>query len=143
MKTTPSDKFNLFVFSIDDTLAELRTETGLGEAGLDFSVESLDRLERWLSNQNMTLSHVRTINMVAQYLGEYMRLHHGGHWVLGEDENSTMTHDIPLIISHNDRGNPFSPISVVENFVVHKDSGLFRDAIDAEFDDFDFDLKPE
>jgi hypothetical protein len=138
-----NEKFNMFIFSIDNSLEYIREKSRFGESILDLSLDSLDKIEQYLLQSDVKLADIQLINMAAQYLGETVRKTYGGKWVLGDDDASSLTQNLPVIIGHNAAGNPFSPITIIENFAVHRDAGLLKSAVAAEFEDFDFGLQPE
>jgi hypothetical protein len=143
MANLDHEKFNKFIFSIDDSMDELQEIAKKHNVNLDFSKPSLGRLESLILKMKVRPEDGHSINILGQYLGEYMCKNHGGSWKLGDDPNDEFNFDMPCISGHNTAGNFFNPIEIVENYLADPFDGLFVSAIDAEFDYDSIDIQPE
>jgi hypothetical protein len=143
MNQLDHEKFNKFIFSIDDSIDELRSIFNAEKLSFSFSEVALFEIEKLISRRKIRSDDSHMINVIAQYIGEYMRKNHGGQWQLGSDEEDDFSFNMPCIVGHNTAGNYFNPIEITENYIADPFEGFFEGAIRAEFDFDKIDIHPE
>lgn len=124
------EKFQDFLIEMDDVL-ELFVATAQ-KAGfqLDYSLSSVDSLERFISEHNSRTNDSQFENRAARYLGEVFRKNLGGKWELCIKDSRHLYYKLPVITGHATMPIEFCPIEVVSGFIAAKTPGLFRRAID-------------
>jgi hypothetical protein len=138
------EKFNQFIFSIDDSIEEVIALGDANDIKIDFSESLPKRLEELIEKIDLQRSNNRMINVFGQFLGEYFRKTMGGQWSLGDDPGSSISFGQPVISGFNSIGHVFNPIRIVRNFVGRRISGIFESAIEAQRgEDTLSHLKPE
>lgn len=130
------EKYDLFMFELDDALEALITQVKKFDKPdllpLDYSIESLDRIER---SFDVVLDGVERVDdldvfatRVGRYLGEVLRKTVGGRWALCE-EPKNIAYGLPWITDL--KGLPgfgWSPLNVVFNYRSSRRSGLLKSA---------------
>lgn len=133
------DQFERFLVEMEDALERLVEDVeAAGEAfgPLDYSVESVDRLERWYDawlDGRVTSAAgedvVRT--RLARYLGQVVRKQAGGKWDLCTEPRA-VDYGLPILVGL--RGMPddywWCPLVLVGNYRVRRPKGLFRRAVE-------------
>jgi hypothetical protein len=137
------EKFNQWIFSIDDSIEELVELGKKHGVVLNFSIDTPDKLEKLLLKLQTEKKDSHQLNIFGQYLGEFFRKTVGGSWKLDDDEGNMLTFNKPVIAGHNDVGYVFDPIEIIEIYVVRKKSGTIASAVDAERGVDDLNLVPE
>jgi hypothetical protein len=137
------EKFNLFIFSVDDSVDEIQQLAKDKGIKLSFSAETPKSIEDLIIAIDLNAKDNHMINVLAQYIGEYFRKTIGGKWHLGDDPESSMTYNCPVISGHNSVGHVFDPIMTIRNFVIRRKQGIIATAIEAEKGVDDLNLIPE
>jgi hypothetical protein len=126
------EKFNHFVFSIDDTLEMLIVNAAEQGFALDHSEDSLETFENYILKSKSTVVDDLAINIYSQYVGEVFRKSYGGKWKIGDNPASDLDFNLPVIGDFNDVGYVFNPILIVRNFIIRQQRGLFKRAFEAQ-----------
>ncbi len=127
------DKFDDFLFMMDDQLEWLQQEADKHSIDLDLKTNSLGNLEKLfdlLSEDEDDDTIDGLIVVFARYLGEIVRLNYGGQWELSLS-GSKVNFNKPIIAGHSYiSGLEFSPILVMRAYAVHRKEGTLRRAIE-------------
>jgi hypothetical protein len=126
------ERFNQFVFSIDDSLAEILADASEYGLVMDCSENSLGPFESYVLKSKISINDDLAINKCAQYLGEVFRKSHGGIWKIGDNPESDLDYNLPVIADFNDVGFVFNPLLLVRNFVIRQQLGMFKRAFEAQ-----------
>jgi hypothetical protein len=128
------EKFETYVFEMDDVLEQLIDDADAAGFTLDYSLDSLDTLEAfWLAKKGDVDSE-RLVQRAARYFGEVFRKNVGGHWELSSDNPQDMYFKFPVIAGYS-QAHPymqFCPLFVFRNFVNRERRGILRKAIEAD-----------
>ena len=125
------DKFQHFLFEMDDVLDDFLVEAGTAGYQLDFSLDSIPLLEAYLLSHLGNKEVSRLKNKAARYLGEVFRKNVGGKWELCLKDPKYLYYKLPVIAGYSDKPIEFCPVDVIENFASKKGDGMLRRTIDA------------
>lgn len=92
------DEFEEFLFEMDDVLDDLVADAGSKGFGFDFSLESLDAFEEYLSSlrrEGQPRDFLRTRG--GRYLGEVFRKTFGGRWELCLKSPKYLYYGLPVL----------------------------------------------
>ena len=124
-------KFELFLTEVNylpDFLIERAKTKGYK---LDFSIESLTELERYLLTENIKRDD-QDQQLAAMYLGELIIKHYGGRWSIDLDNPKDIDFAIPVIKGHSKLDVSFNPFHTVSIFILRKNPGTFYKSIMAD-----------
>ncbi|WP_095092851.1 hypothetical protein [Pseudomonas sp. Irchel 3A5] len=125
------DKFQRFVFEMDDVMEVfIAFATGKGFR-LDYSIASLGDLELFIDCLGDGVREGEMLNRCSRYVGEVFRRNLGGCWDLCLDDQKNINFRLPVIDNFSDIDLEFCPLAVVSNYVARKKRGLLRDAVEA------------
>lgn len=111
------DTFEMFLFEMDDVLEEFVEEATQAGYKLDYSLDSLDTLERYYTFRHGQRDEERLINRCARYLGEVFLAVVGGNWRLSSHPRG-LYFKLPVITDYADRNLEYCPISVFNGFAL-------------------------
>lgn len=131
LRQADHDKFNSFVFSIDDTIDKLERIGSQHELSLQLNKDSLPALEKLVSKMNESIKDDLKINEFSQFLGETFRKTVGGQWMIGDNPDSDLDYKQPVIGGFNDVGYVFNPILIMRSLVNRKQDGMLARAFNA------------
>lgn len=124
------EAFDQFLMLMDGQIEWLVTQARIHRIELDGSPESLDRLERLHDLMSATLSEDERDSLrviLARYLGETVRLLHGGRWDLPLDDPKDVNFNMPVIVGHSTcPWLEFNPIHTMLAFSLRQESGMIR-----------------
>lgn len=123
------EKFEQFLFEMDDVLNRFLTDAAASGYKLDYSLTSLDELERMLLTV-MSSDDSSLQNRAARYLGEVFRRELGGKWSLCDKGPRYLYQGLPVITGYSEKSIEFCPIDTVGDFVRGRKLGLFRRVIE-------------
>lgn len=128
---TPEDleKFEDFLFEMDDVLEAFLADAASSGYTLDYSVPSLDAMEQFLLANAGSSDLSRIENRAARYLGEVFRKKFGGTWQLCQDEPRHICFKLPIIKGYLSNGAEFCPIAIINNFMFSRRLGLCRNLL--------------
>jgi hypothetical protein len=136
MKILASDeleKFEQFLFEMDDVLEEFTAFASQAGFDLNYSVESLADLERFLVSNNQCNSGSND-NRAARYLGEVFRKLVGGKWELCLKNPKYLYYKQPVVSGYSTRPIEFCPIEMIANFKSKQKSGMLRAAVESHME---------
>lgn len=125
------DKFQVFLFEMDDVLEEFTEEAAQAGYKLDFSLDSLDTLERYYAFRHGHRDEERLINRCARYLGEVCRLTVGGKWKLSLNARG-LYFKLPVITDYSDKNLEYCPLALFGTFTRHRNSGFLRKTVQGD-----------
>lgn len=125
------DKFEMFIFEMDDVLEEFVEEAEVAGYKLDYSLDSLDTLERYYTFRHGQMDEERLINRCARYLGEVFRLTVGGNWRLSSHPRG-LYFKLPVITDYSDHGLEYCPIEIIRSFVLRPEAGPIRETVEGD-----------
>lgn len=130
------DKFEHYLFEMDDVLAAFVSDARREGVDLDFSMESLDRLEAFvLSAPKDEADAVELLkSRSARYLGEVFRKHSGGRWELCLGDPKYLYFKLPVIAGYATTPIEFCPVEVIANFLHSAKRGTLRSAVAAHLE---------
>jgi hypothetical protein len=127
------EKFQTFVFEMDDVLELFVKEAAVEGTVLDYSIEGLGSLEKYIdkhyvqNDENLILK-----NRSSRYLGEVFRKNFGGIWDLYIDNEKDLHYLLPVITKYSDIDIDFCPIAIISNYMRKKKRGLLKGAVMAD-----------
>jgi hypothetical protein len=124
------EKFEQFLFEMDDVLEQFLAYAAAGGFILDYSLASLNTLEQLLLIPKSPEESSRVQNRAARYLGEVFRKQLGGKWMLCDRGPRYVYQGLPVIGGHSDKHIEFCPIHTIGNFARTSKEGLFRRALE-------------
>ena len=128
------EQFEQFLFQMDAVLdAFLSDAVGAGFA-LDYSVESLDVLEKYAVSQHDVGPSRQLQNRTARYVGEVFRTIVGGKWELCLKSPNYLYFKLPVLAGYSDKPIEFCPIEVIGNFLHNKELGTLKRALESHLE---------
>jgi len=129
------EKFDYFIFEMDDVLEEFISDAKKDGMNLDYSLSSLDNLELIiLKNLDKEINVEILKNRSSRYLGEVVRKNLGGKWELCDKDPRYLYFKLPVISGYSNFPIEFCPIEIIENFVFSKKRGLLKQAVEADME---------
>ncbi len=126
------EKFDNFLFNIDDYIEDLQDKAAKQQLNLDLSVQSVNDLEKFILKNNISVDSDE-YNDCSAYLGEVVVENFEGKWICNLDkENNSLYYGFPVVTAHSKEGVLFSPFHVVKAFILRKKENLFIDAIKSQ-----------
>ena len=125
------EKFQYFLFEMDDILDDFLMEAGTAGYQSDFSLDSIPLLEAYLLANLGQEVESRLKNKAARYLGEVFRKDVGGKWELSLKDPNYLYYKLPVIIGYSNKPIEFCPVEVIENLAFKEGKGMLRRAVDA------------
>ncbi len=133
------EKFEMFIFEMDDVLEPFIEEAESKGKLLDYSLESLHALEAYLNEVDEPAEVASLLkNRASRYLGEVFRKNVGGRWELCADPDK-LFFKLPVLVDYAQMPLEFCPIEIVANYLGSRKAGLLRGAV-ASHEEF---KKPE
>ncbi|NWL77112.1 hypothetical protein DM872_09630 [Pseudomonas taiwanensis] len=146
-KAEAREDFDEFLMAMDDQLEWLEGEASKRGVLLDKSSDIPEEIERLfdLMSENMSEDDVsRLLVVFGRYLGEYVRINHGGKWVLPLEDEKNINFNIPVITGHSKvQGLEFAPIRVMRAYSLRRNAGVIRKAIENHISPQILDLSEE
>lgn len=137
------EKFEQFLFMMDDLLEGFVKKASAKGYNLDYSLESLDRLEEYHTGTESGMDESTFIYDASQYLGEVVRKTYGGKWQLSIDDPTDVYYGFPVLVGHSPHDVGFCPYQVVRAFTMKKKRGLMRRAVENDINPEKLSLTPE
>lgn len=110
------DDFEHWLFVMDDALDAFFQQFNKPEQiRLDFSLESLERVEAWLlehyadTKVMLAESESEKVDGVARYIGETFRKNIGGHWDIRLDDPKFAFFGLPILVDFTKKATPICP----------------------------------
>lgn len=128
------EKFQRFVFEMDDIM-EVFIAFAEGKGfRFDYSILSLDELELFIDYLGGDAIEGEMLNRCSRYVGEVFRKNLGGCWDLCLDDQKNINFRLPVINRFSDLDLDFCPLAVVGNYIIRRKRGLLRGAVEANQD---------
>lgn len=131
-----AEMFENFLFSVDDYMESILEKTKEQGYILDFSLQSLSNLEKYLV-QNRINANDDDVNDSAAYLGEVIRKSIGGMWKCSLDlKNNSIYYGRPVITAYTTpKDLEFSPFDCILNYLEDPEPGYLIKAVKNDLDD--------
>ena len=129
------EKFQYFIFEMDDVLEEFVGLFNKNGFELDYSLSSLDLLENIIDSMEANANDSKFVNRCSRYLGEVFIKELGGRWDLSLDNPDNVYFKLPIVNDYSNLDIEFCPIAIINNYLVRKRPGLLKEAVSshAEF----------
>lgn len=125
-----NEKFENFLFNMDDYTEALISKAKQQGFDLDFSLNSLKVVENYIV-KNDTKVDSNDYNDIAAYVGEVARKNFGGKWICNLDkENNSLYFGFPVIEGHALKDVLFSPFHIVKAFILRRKENTLKTAIE-------------
>ncbi len=130
------EKFENFLFNIDDYLENIIEKADNQGYIFDYSLESLNDLEKYLI-ENKTKATDDDVNDLAAYFGEVVRKNIGGIWKCSLDlKNNSLYYGKPVIIEYtNPKDLELSPFDCILNYIAEPEPNYFITIIENDLND--------
>jgi hypothetical protein len=128
------EKFEQFLFEMDNVLEPFVEAAGAKGFVLDYSIDSLAALEQYWRAAGDGQRAGTDVNRAARYLGEVFRRVVGGVWRLCDKGPRYLYHGLPAICGYAATGIEFCPNEVFGNFIVRGESGLLQRAVESHLE---------
>ena len=126
------EKFQAYLFEMDDVVAAFVEEARRAGVTLDYSLESLDAIEPYLAEKLAAGANRDLLrNQAGRYVGETFRKLIGGHWELCLKEPNYLYLKLPVITGYSAEPIEFCPNEVVGNFLAWLKPGMLKRAFAA------------
>ncbi len=146
-KAEAKECFDEFLMVMDDQLEWLEGEAIKNGVILNKSADIPEKIERLFDLISKDMSEderSRLLVVFGRYLGEFVRINHGGKWVLPLDDPKNINFNTPVITGHSKvQGLEFSPIRVMRAYSLRRKAGLIRQAIENHINPEILDLSEE
>lgn len=135
------EKFENFIFHIDDYLEDFIERADEQGYDLDYSIRSLSDLEDYLT-KNKIDQDSDDVNDAAAYFGEVVRTSYGGNWICSLDkEHNSLYYGKPVITGHTEpKDLQLSPFDSVLTFVIRPRENHFFKVLKNHIDPKELDL---
>ena len=113
------EKFEEFMFYIDDTLDEIRQKASKQGYHLDMSLESLKDLAQFVRENDVKNDPGNMDDFFNSwvYLGEVFRLQaKGAYWTVGTENPKNLNYGLEYLTGYNTIGSEFIPLLIMNNF---------------------------
>jgi hypothetical protein len=130
------EKFEMYLFEMDDVLEPFIEDADKAGFTLDYSLDSLHRLEQhWLSRKGDADAE-RLLQRSVRYFGEVFRKNVGGKWQLCDSHPNNVYFKLPIVsrYSHSQPHLEFCPLIIFTNFVNRERRGILRRAAEAHME---------
>ncbi|MDH4557418.1 hypothetical protein E8F11_19930 [Pseudomonas sp. BN417] len=133
-KTEAIETFDEFLMLMDGQIDWLTDEAKKNNITLDNKPDTPEKLEKLFDAMSKGLSEEDKTSLIiifGRYLGEFVRLSHGGKWVLPLDDEKSVNFNIPVITGHSKiDGLEFAPIRLMRAYALRDGEGTLRRAIE-------------
>lgn len=128
------EKFEQFIFEMDDALEAFVKEAEASGVRLAYSIDSLDDLERYVLSKDAESMNSQMRNRAARYLGEVFRKYVGGQWTICLKGRQYLYFKLPVISGYSTKPIEFCPIDIIANLLRQRHRGLLRRAVDSHLE---------
>lgn len=118
-KTTTREDFDYWVADMDDALEHfIGTLPSEVRATLDYSIRSLDHLERWILENwpspraMLAPEEAPRVGGAARYIGETIRKNVGGYWDIDLDNRNNAYFGLPVVTGFSAQPTPVAPLTL-------------------------------
>lgn len=113
------ENFEIWLFEMDDHLENIAQTMGIDQdLKLDFSPQSLSRLENWIL-MNFTFEQMKhestknKLDVLARYVGETFRKELDGKWTIKLEDPSFVFYGMPIVVEKDSLAEITSPHSLI------------------------------
>jgi hypothetical protein len=134
VQATPeeAEKFQFYLFEMDDVLEAFIAEAKQAGVKLDYSKQSLDTIEPYLLEKLAAGANRDLLrNQAGRYLGETFRKLMGGHWELCLKDPDYIYFKLPVVTGYSAMPIEFCPNEVMGNFLASQKPGMLKRAFEA------------
>lgn len=138
-KKQAMEDFDLFLFHIDDYLDELVEKAQTQGFNLDYSLESLINLAKYIRKNKIINDryHIADFANCWVYLGEvFRRTAPSAYWTINLDNIQNMNYGLYFLTGYDEEMSEFIPILYVNNFTLSSiedlDNRFFYELIEFE-----------
>ncbi len=131
-KEIEQEKLQQFIFEIDDILEAFIEELNQEGYELDYTLESLSVLEKFILNKDITNQdeHINIRTNCWIYLGETFRhIAQKGVWEVSMNDDNTINYGLYVVTNYNEEKTEFVPIRYIKTFIIRKEQGFFKSVI--------------
>lgn len=140
-KAKAVEELNRFLFYVEDWLDELVEKAEQQGFKLDYSLDSLKELARFV-RQHKILNNKENISDFANcwvYLGEvFKRYAEGAYWTIGNEQVNNMNYGLFFLTGYDEEMSEFIPILYLNNFTLSSkdklDNNFFYELVQFELD---------
>ncbi|MET4141981.1 hypothetical protein [Pedobacter sp. UYP1] len=133
------EKFEIWLFEMDDRLEPLLDYAEKKGYSLDYSLDSLAIFEKFVESEKINFDHDLFITC-ARYLGEVVVKTFNGKWSLDIEDPNSLYFKKPVVINYSKYGTIFSPINILKNYTREYKKGLLLKAILSDIEPGTFNL---
>ncbi|MFD2287264.1 hypothetical protein GJU39_13675 [Pedobacter petrophilus] len=134
-KVELEEKFEMFIFNMDDYLESFIDKVEKQGYNLDYSIKSLTDLENYLT-QNKVDKDSDDVNDAAAYFGEVVRKNIGGRWDCDLEDESDLYYGKPVIVGHTTPDDlMLSPFDSVMIYILRPAKDFFLSVIRSHIND--------
>ena len=124
------EKFEMFLFNMDDNLEEFIERLDKKGYHLDYSEKSLNTLEQFIINEKIGWDD-DDVNKAGMYFGEYIRKKYNGKWRCSLEDKDNIYYGMPVIFGYTEpKDLEISPIDDVQTLIVRPRKNHFKIIID-------------
>ena len=114
------ENFQEWIFYISDKMEYFTNEFAVKyDLKLDYSIESLDKIENWILSNFKNLSDIlsednkKILDLLSIYIGETFRKYIGGKWYIDLDDEKNAYYSMPVLTSKEYKGEIYkAPITM-------------------------------
>jgi hypothetical protein len=125
------EKFEYWLFEMDDVLEPLVAAAASAGYRLDYSLDSLDELEKYWLACGEGPADGTAANRAARYLGEVFRKQVGGTWALCDNGPRYLYNKLPVLSGYSRLNIEFCPMAVFGGFATRAEAGSLRRAVES------------
>lgn len=131
-------QFATFLLNLEDDLDELVEEAARDGYALDFSVNSLSELERYVLDKGVNFQDPSEDALLQrsrcwEYLGEVVVKNYDGRWRLSDNEDNSANRGMFVVVGHSyAAGVEFVPARYLRMFTTRKKPGLLRGILESD-----------
>lgn len=129
------NKFEMFLFEMDDVLDVFISELAKHGVHLDYSLKSLEGFEQIILENPIGFEKELLVNRAGRYLGEVFRKNIGGKWELCLKHPKYLYLKLPVIVDYCDFDIEFCPTEIIRNLIHRGKPGLLRMVIESSIED--------
>ena len=133
------DKLNMFIIAMEDAHDEFLEAAAAKGYHVDYSLDNLPELERYMLEQDVKFEHETDEEMIHfahcwYHLGEVVRENFGGRWGVSNSEENSANEGEWVIMEYKaiQEGIEFEPEGIARRFIRSQKPNALRTAIEAD-----------
>lgn len=125
------EKFENFIFNVDDYIEDLESRTEKYGLKLDFSLDSLKEIEKYILKKNIKIDDDE-YDYIAAYLGEVIVKNFKLKWQCNLDKiNNSLYYGFPVLEGLSKKDVLYSPFHIIKAFILRHKEGLIINSIES------------